>query len=113
MAWLPLIAIPIVLAFALAAVRTASQRVWLLVIAVIALAEIVLVGKPSESWESQHLISLWVFGIFIPRGVAGSFLAYMPYQQKPLLTAIGVPVAYFVSLAIGLAVGDSLGLIPQ
>lgn len=113
MAWLPLIAAPIVLAFALAVVRAASQKVWLLVIAAIVFAEIVLVGKPSASWESKHLISLWAFGIFLPWGIAAIFVTYMPYQQKPLLTALGVPVAYFVSLAIGLAVGDSLGLIPQ
>lgn len=113
MTWLPLIATPIVLAFALATVRAVSQRVWLLVIAAIVFAEIALVGKPSVSWEIKHLISLWVFGIFLPWSIAAMFLAYMPYQQKPRRTALGVLVAYFVSLAIGLAVGDSLGLIPQ
>lgn len=113
MSWIPLLVVPFVLAVGLAVTRAVSQKVWLLVIAAIVFAEIVLVGKPSPSWESKHLISLWAVGIFLPWGIAAIFVAYMPYQRKPLLTALGMPVVYFVSLVIRLAVGDSLGLIPQ
>jgi hypothetical protein len=113
MLWASFVISPLILGIGLATARPVSRMAWLLLIAGIACVELVFLGKPSGSWKMSQVASLWFFAIVLPWGVVAAFGAFTPYYQHKLVGTLGVPLAYFAVLAIGLLVGDSLGVIPQ
>lgn len=113
MLWLPLAAVPFLVGVAFGAVRSVPRPAWLLLIAILTCVEIAVVGKPSDNWESKHIAALWLLGALLPWGAVALFVALSPLSRNRILAAAGVPLLYFLTLTIGLLVGDSLGLIPQ
>ena len=86
---------------------------WGLILCAIATLECALVGSPDPSWSTKHVLSLWFFGIIMPWALVALCVFVMPYPRRATLTAVAASLVYFVSLGIGLMVGDATGLVPQ
>lgn len=113
MLWIPFVISPLILGAGIAAARGVSRPAWLLFVVVIAGIEIALIGKPSASWENKQVILLWALAVFLPWSVVAILIAFAPYPKQRMFASFCLPIVYFVLLVIGLATGDSFGLIPQ
>lgn len=113
MLWPLFVAAPLVLAVGLSLLPRLSNRAWLYIIAAIAIFETMVLGNPDAAWEVQHVLALWLLGVLGPWLLSAVFLRVAHYPRRPVSTACGFAVVYFILLAAGLFAGDGLGLIPQ
>jgi len=113
MIWAAFIIFPILFGIGLVAMRRVPRMAWLTLIVLIAIVEMALLGKPSDSWEVSHTASLWFLAVVLPWSAIASFVVFTPYYQHKFIAGIGAPLAYFALLAISLLAGDTLGVIPQ
>ena len=97
MLWIPFAVIPFFLGAWIATVRDVSRWRWLLFIGVIACVEVIVIGKPSASWNSEQMVTLWVLGVFLPWAVIACLIAFAPYPKKRMFIAIGLPIVYFLN----------------
>ncbi len=89
------------------------RKSWIVITALIAIAECALMGKTSPSWELKHVIASWLLFIILPWLAVGIYLWTNPYPDRhPGFTAIGVLIVFVISTTIGFVVGD-MGLVPQ
>lgn len=113
MFWILFALVPFILGVGISVVPNTPRWVWLTVIGIIVATEVLMLGKPSSSWNEKQTVTLWVIGVFMPWGVIAGVAVYLPFPRKRYLVALGLPMLYFLVLALGALLGDSFGLIPQ
>ena len=110
MKWLWFI-LPAVLVAATVGITWGRMRWALACIAIIAAIEVALVVVGEPAWTIAAAVA--VFYVIVPWAAVAGFTRLMRQSKRPLFVAMCVPLVYFVSLAIGAAVGDALGMVPQ
>lgn len=103
------LALPFVVALALAARLSASKRSWLLAIVVIALLEALLL----ELWGDRRPMSFaqLVLVLLLPWSAVLVTIGASPYPRRALLVAMVTPVVYFCTLAMAVVAGVRTGLL--
>lgn len=86
---------------------------WIFIATIIVIAECSIMGKASPSWEFKHVIASWLFLNILPWISITTYLWFSRYPARSGLIAMGVPVVFVVTYAIGLLIGDMSGLVPQ
>jgi hypothetical protein len=86
---------------------------WIGLFAGIAILECALISTPSQHWSARNTVALWTLDIIIPWLLVAILVFATNYPQRAKWTALSAPLVYFVSLGIGLLVGDATGLVPQ
>ncbi len=98
---------------ALAVFTRVPKYWWVVVFVVVALLECLFEGRPSPSWEVEHVAASWLLGNIIPWGAVALYVWLTPYPRRAWLVAGGLPIIYIAVLVAGLIYGDASGLIPQ
>lgn len=87
--------------------------IWFVLIAICTLLEIMILGTISNFLGIKQVITESLFMIVIPWGLVAVYLRLMRHSSRSIATSIGMLFVYFLSMGIGLLVGDMSGLIPQ
>ena len=103
--------IPVVLVAAIVG-ATGGRSGWAFAsIAIFAAIEVAAVALGAAVWRVAAAVA--VFYVVVPWAMVAGFTRLMREWKRPLIIAMCVPLVYFVSLAIGAAVGDVSGMVPQ
>ena len=105
---------PLVFALAMALARGGAKRQWFVgqvALAVAQLAALALFAPGSEFSATFGLILL--ISVVVPWALAGGLLALSNFPRNAVLVAIGMPVVYFATWAIGAFIGLSTGALPK
>jgi hypothetical protein len=113
MLWLILVLLAVAATVPIAAAKGMPRWGWLAITVIAAGAECMLLGKPSPSWETRHVVASWVLTIILPWAAVAMFLWFSRYPSRPIFTMLGLLIVYALVTVIGLVAGDISGLVPQ
>jgi hypothetical protein len=105
---------PLAFALAMSLARAGAKRQWLaglVALAVAQLAAVALFAPGSEFSATFGLILL--VSVVIPWVLSGGLLALSNFPRNAVLVAVGMPVVYFATWAVGAFVGLSTGALPK
>lgn len=89
------------------------RRLVFLLIALIVVVEATHVVVILSEGRPSVLASVLVLGVFLPWTAATAVFAWRPTSWRDGVTSLASVGAYFLTLVVGLVIGDSSGLIPQ